>query len=63
MSNLLTSLDFISQMRAAAVGERDVDGVSFGEQLADDGWTPEKIQDIQKEVLKEVQKEVQKYER
>jgi diguanylate cyclase (GGDEF)-like protein len=57
MSNSLTSLDFTSQMRAAAVGERDVDGVSFGEQLADDGWTPEKIQDIQKEVLKDLRVE------
>jgi diguanylate cyclase (GGDEF)-like protein len=44
-------------MRAAAVGERDVDGVSFGVQLADDGWSPDRIQDAQAEVIKELRAE------
>jgi diguanylate cyclase (GGDEF)-like protein len=57
MSNSLTSLDFTSQMRAAAVGERDVDGVSFGVQLADDGWSPDRIQEVQTEVIKELRLE------
>ena len=57
MSTSLTSLDFTSQMRAVAVGERDVDGVSFGRQLADDGWSPDRIQDIQTEVIKELRVE------
>jgi hypothetical protein len=57
MSTLLTSFDFTSQMRAAAVGERDVDGVSFGVQLADDGWSPDRIQDAQAEVIKELRAE------
>ena len=57
MSTSLTSFDFTSKMRAAAVGERDVDGVSFGVQLADDGWSPDRIQDAQAEVIKELQAE------
>ena len=57
MSTSLTSFDFTSQMRAAAVGERDVDGVSFGVQLADDGWSPDRIQDVQAEVIKELRAE------
>ena len=57
MSTSLTSLDFTSQMRAVAVGERDVDGVSFGVQLADDGWSPDRIQDVQTEVIKELRVE------
>ena len=44
-------------MRAAAVGERDVDGVSFGVQLADDGWSPDRIQEVQTEVIKELRLE------
>ena len=57
MSTSLTSLDFTSQMRAVAVGERDVDGVSFGVQLADDGWSPDRIQEVQTEVIKELRVE------
>jgi diguanylate cyclase (GGDEF)-like protein len=57
MSNSLTSSDFISQMRAAAVGDRDIDGVSLGENLADDGWSPEDIEIAQQGAVDDLRAE------
>jgi diguanylate cyclase (GGDEF)-like protein len=41
-------------MHAAAVGERDVDGVVFGGQLAAARWRPEDIQNAQQSVIDEL---------
>ncbi len=54
MSVTLTTSDFSKQMHAAAVGERDVDGVVFGGQLAAARWRPEDIQNAQQSVIDEL---------
>lgn len=54
MSISLTTSDFSKQMHAAAVGERDVDGVVFGGQLAAARWRPEDIQNAQQSVIDEL---------
>lgn len=54
MSSTLSTSDFAKQLHAAAIGEREVDGVAFGEQLADNGWSPQKIQDAQVHVIDEL---------
>jgi|GEM_PF-6682472 diguanylate cyclase (GGDEF)-like protein len=57
MSVTLTTSDFSKQMRAAAVGERDVDGVVFGGQLAAARWCPDDIQNAQQSVIDELRAE------
>lgn len=51
MDNTLRNDDFANHMRAAALGERDVDGIELGKKMADAGWEPQQIQNAQQEVI------------